>query len=228
MNCANCGSQNNEGVILCANCGKPLQTAAVAVPPQRLKQNVELRTLARAALKGKWLNPVLVSLIFIAIGAGIQVVPIIGTIAYLVIAGPLVLGSTMYFLAFSRMQEPGIEKMFEGFHTFSSALCLFLLIGLFTLLWSLLLIVPGIIAAFRYSMSFYIMADSPQISASEAMEQSKKMMYGHKSRLFCLIFSFIGWGILCCLTFGIGFLWLCPYMQVTVAKFYEDLKANAQ
>ncbi len=191
-----------------------------------LKPNVELRAMAREALKGKWTNPVLVTLIYMAIAGGIQCIPILGSIAYLIIAGPLVIGVTMYYLAFARNQEPKLEKMFEGFNIFGKALGLFLLQLLFTFLWMLLFIVPGIIAAFRYAMAYYILIDNPQLTPMEAIEQSKKMMKGHKGKLFGLCFSFIGWALLACLTFGIGFLWLMPYMEVAQAKFYDDLKAN--
>ena len=193
-----------------------------------LKPNVELRAAARTVLKGKWMNPVLVTLIYMAIAGGIQVIPVLGSIAFLIIGGPLVIGITMYYLAFARDQNPQIEKMFEGFKIFSKALGVFLLTALFTLLWMLLLIVPGIIASFRYAMAYYILIDNPQLSPMEAIEQSKKMMIGHKGKLFGLCFSFIGWALLCCITFGIGFLWLIPYMQVSTAKFYEDLKANVK
>jgi uncharacterized membrane protein len=88
----------------------------------------------------------------------------------------------------------------------------------------LLLVIPGIVAAYRYSMSFYILSDNPQLSAQEAMNESKRMMNGYKGKLFCLHFSFIGWSILCVLTIGIGFLWLVPYMQASIANFYENLK----
>jgi len=75
-------------------------------------------------------------------------------------------------------------------------------------------------------MAFFILHDNPDIGASEAITRSKKMMYGHKGKLFGLCLSFIGWGILCCFTFGIGFLWLCPYINLSIANFYEDLKQN--
>ncbi|GHT57847.1 hypothetical protein FACS18945_2990 [Bacteroidia bacterium] len=91
--------------------------------------------------------------------------------------------------------------------------------------WSLLLIIPGIIAAISYSMTFYIIADDPAISAMDAINKSKKMMYGYKMKYFCLSLRFLGWALLCILTLGIGFLWLMPYIQVTFAKFYDDLKA---
>jgi uncharacterized membrane protein len=95
---------------------------------------------------------------------------------------------------------------------------------LYTLLWTLLLIIPGIIASFSYALTFYIIADDNSIKPTEAIRKSKQMMMGHKWELFCLGFRFIGWIILGCLTFGIGFLWIMPYMHVSLAKFYDEVK----
>ena len=100
------------------------------------------------------------------------------------------------------------------------------LMGLFLALWSLLLIIPGIVKAFSYAMTPYILEEHPELSANEAIDHSRAMMKGHKFDLFWLILSFIGWGILCLFTFGIGYLWLTPYMQTAVAAFYEDVKAD--
>jgi uncharacterized membrane protein len=89
---------------------------------------------------------------------------------------------------------------------------------------SFTLIVPGIIAAFRYSMAFYILKDHPEISPMEAIRRSKEMMVGQKWRYFVLNLSFIGWALLCILTLGIGFLWMHPYISVTNSHFYDELR----
>lgn len=98
------------------------------------------------------------------------------------------------------------------------------LMMLFTYLWMLLLIVPGIIKAFAYSMTPYILKDYPELSANQAINLSIKMMKGHKFDYFYLQLSFIGWGLLSILTLGIGYLWLMPYMYASMAAFYEDVK----
>ena len=100
------------------------------------------------------------------------------------------------------------------------------LVGFFTSLWSLLLIVPGIIKVYAYAMTPYILIDNPELSANQAINFSCKMMKGHKFDLFFLQLSFIGWGILSVFTGGIGLLWLMPYMMSAQAAFYQDIKQN--
>jgi uncharacterized membrane protein len=93
-------------------------------------------------------------------------------------------------------------------------------------LWSLLLIVPGIIAGFSYSLTFYVLADDNSIRARDAIAKSKKMMYGYKWQAFRLVLRFLALSLLGILTLGIGFIWLLPYMYVGWAKFYEHVKSN--
>ena len=100
------------------------------------------------------------------------------------------------------------------------------LMGLFIALWTLLFIIPGIIKMFSYAMTPFILEENPELTANEAIDRSRAMMKGHKFDLFWLLLSFIGWGILCALTLGIGTLWLTPYMQTSIASFYEDVKAD--
>lgn len=97
------------------------------------------------------------------------------------------------------------------------------LVGLFTFLWMLLFIVPGIIKAYAYAMTPYILVDNPELGPREARLKSIEMMRGHKGKLFGLELSFIGWFLLCILSLGIGFIWLAPYYQTTHAAFYHDL-----
>ena len=100
------------------------------------------------------------------------------------------------------------------------------LMYLFIVLWSFLFIIPGIIKAFSYAMTPYILEENPELSANEAIDRSRAMMKGHKFDLFWLFLSFIGWFFLSLLTLGIGGLWLGPYMQTATAAFYEDVKAD--
>lgn len=197
------------------------------VDPSVFKPNSELRRMARERLRGNWTNPVVLSLVFVVLSGVAGGVPFLGPIIALLIGGPLLLGFVGFFVRFVRREDCMIENLFEGFSSFVPAMVLYLLIALFTVLWSFLLIIPGIIAALSYSQAFFIMYDNPQIEAMDAIRLSKQMMQGQKWKLFELHLSFIGWGILCILTLGIGFIWLIPYIYTSLACFYEDLKRAA-
>lgn len=188
--------------------------------------NKELMQLARESLKGKWGIAVGVSFITIAIFSVLGYMKESGSIITLLISGPFSIGLVLFFLTISRGQEARLEQIFYGFNLFTKALGSYLLMILYIFLWSLLLIVPGIIAAYAYSMTFYIIADDNNIKIKDALRKSKEMMKGYKWKYFCLGLRFIGWGILCILTLGIGFLWLAPYIQVSYAKFYDDIKSK--
>lgn len=115
--------------------------------------------------------------------------------------------------------------MFYGFNfLWGKSILLYFFTGLFTLLWLLCFIVPGIIKAFPYAMAPYNLADDPTMSAFDALDESQKMMEGYKWDLFKLGFSFIGWILLSLLTFGILLIWVIHYMQATQAEFYHQNK----
>ena len=121
----------------------------------------------------------------------------------LLVSGAMELGLTLFFLAMFRRQIVGIGDVFLGFERFGKALGLFLFQGLFIFLWSLLFIVPGIIAAIRYSQAFFILADDPNKGIRQCMDESKWMMRGNKAKYFCLSLSFIGWAILAAIPAGV-------------------------
>jgi len=116
--------------------------------------------------------------------------------------------------------------VFSSFNRFGTALAAYFFVNLFVLLWSILLIIPGIIAALSYSMTYYILADNQSMGALDAISVSKKMMQGSKWKFFCLGWRFFGWSLLCVLTLGIGFFWLIPYMDCSLVKFYEDVRGK--
>ncbi|WEK54451.1 MAG: DUF975 family protein [Candidatus Cohnella colombiensis] len=188
--------------------------------------SAEIRAKARESLRGNWASAVLHFLLYYVIMMGIGffgLVPVIGWLANVVLSGVLSFGLYSFFLALSRGERPSTETLFSGFSRFMDTFLLGLLMGIFIFLWSLLLIIPGIIAAFRYSQAYYILRDNPGIGALEAIRRSKDLMVGHKLRLFVLILTFIGWALLCGLTFGIGTLWLAPYVYTSQAHFHNDL-----
>jgi uncharacterized membrane protein len=125
------------------------------------------------------------------------------------------------FLSVSYGGTPKIGDVFNGFNSCLKAFTLQLLITIFTFLWSMLLIVPGIIKGIAYSMSFYILADNPNMTASEALNESKRITRGHKAELFVLSLSFILWYLLMCVTFGLAGIYVLPYVNTTTANFYQ-------
>ena len=190
-------------------------------------ENVVLMQMAKESIKGKWGLAIGTIVVYILISVALQLIPYVGPIASLIISGPFALGLSYFSLSISRNQNAKLEQIFQGFNNFGTALGAYLLMILFIILWALLLIIPGIIAAISYSLTFYIIADDHSIGAMEAIDKSKKMMDGYKLKYFYLLLRFFGLGLLCILTLGIGFLWLMPYMQVSMAKFYDDVKANS-
>jgi uncharacterized membrane protein len=125
-------------------------------------------------------------------------------------------------------EKATIGAVFNRLDLFGRALWLSIITAFFTWLWTLLLIVPGIIKFYSYSMAPYILADNPTLTARQALNESKRITNGYKGKLFGLYLSFIGWGLLSILTLCIGYLWLLPYMSLSLANFYEDLKRNGQ
>jgi uncharacterized membrane protein len=190
-------------------------------------ENKVLMAQAREILKGRWGIAVCASLLYLLIAFFISSFEEVGLIASLILSGPLALGATIFWLRFTRKQDDKLENIFLGFNNFGTSFIAYIIVLVFTLLWALLLIIPGIIAALSYSLTFYIIADDKSINAQDAVKKSKKMMYGYKWKLFCLYCRFIGWLLLCILTLGIGLLWLIPYVNVSTTRFYEDVKKNS-
>jgi uncharacterized membrane protein len=185
-----------------------------------MKTNSELRAAARDQLKGGWLAAVGLVLVYsLILGAASSLL-----IGGIILGGPLTLGCLGYFSRKSRGETAVFGNLFEGFDDFGRSFLLFLFEGIFIFLWSLLFCIPGIIKCLSYSMSFFILRDNPDMKALDAITASRKMMNGYKWKLFCLYLGFVGWALLCILSIGIGYLWLCPYIIQSQANFYEDLK----
>ncbi|HOG01148.1 MAG: hypothetical protein BWY35_01342 [Firmicutes bacterium ADurb.Bin248] len=147
-------------------------------------------------------------------------------IAVFLVGGAAELGHSLFYVRLMRGERPEFETLFSRFSIFGKALGLRLFMALFILLWSLLLVIPGIVAGYSYRMAPYLMAEHPEMGIREAVDESKRLTAGYKGRWFCLDLSFIGWGILCLFTLGIGFLWLNPYMSAASAEFYRGILAD--
>lgn len=149
-------------------------------------------------------------------------------LASLILGGVISMGSATFQLHLLKGQPAKFTDVFSQFPRILSGIAMTVLQMVFIYLWSLLFIIPGIIARFRYAMMPYLMAEFPELSALEAMRESKRLMRGNKWRLFCLYFSFIGWAILASLTLGIGLLWLTPYVSAAEGAFYMDVTGRSQ
>ena len=215
-----------------------------------MKTNSQIRQESLALLKGNWGSAVGVTLVFmlllyasslIATAIGMLIGTPIGDsegllaqtlimIASILIVFPLTLSAAMLFLSYQRGTEPlkanGLFKAFKKPY-YGKSIGLFLLISIFTALWTMLFIVPGIIKSLAYCLAPYILADNPELSANEAINQSVKMMKGYKMRLFLIWLGYTGFALLSVLALGIPLLWLYPYYQVVMAKFYEEVKVSA-
>lgn len=170
-----------------------------------------------------WLMALVVGLVYSVIigAAGMTYAGII------ILVGPMGVGLASVFLSLARGDgEVRLERMFtDGFsQQFGRNLLLGFLRGLFTALWSMLFVVPGIVKHYAYSMSFYIAADHPEYTWNQCMDASKRMTAGHKGELFVLDLSFIGWFFVGALCLGVGSLWVTPYYNASWANYYDALR----
>lgn len=174
----------------------------------------DLKTLM--SIEGmEWIVPVL---------SAIMIYCIIAAIVSFVIGGVIELGLHKFFLKQYNGEEYTISDLFSQFFNFGGGFCLRLLTGIYTVLWTMLFIIPGIIKSYSYAMAPYIMVEHPEWGANECITRSREMMNGHKFELFCLELSFIGWAILSIFTLGIGNLFLTPYTQAARTAFYRNLR----
>lgn len=145
------------------------------------------------------------------------------SLAQFVLRGVVQLGYVKFLLGQHDGTPYAVADLFSQFDRFSVGFLQSFLRGLYVVLWSLLLLIPGIIKNFSYAMTPFILADHPELKASEAIRRSMDLMQGHKMELFLLELSFIGWDILNIFTLGIGSFWLNPYKNAAVAAFYREL-----
>lgn len=192
----------------------------------------EIKALAKEKFAGhKWkiIYPFfLLALISIALGwvaglVGGLLGKVLGLVVSIVMVG--LNGSYMaYILKFTRTGDASFSDIFECFKArWKQIIWSGFLVGLFTFLWSLLLVVPGIIAAFSYAMVGFLVVDT-DLKSSDVIAKSKELMNGHKWEYFVFVLSFIGWAMLAPFTLGILYIWLIPYMYVSITLYYDQLK----
>lgn len=156
----------------------------------------------------------------------IIIASLFAAVIYFVLGSFIGVGYAKFNLNLVDKKNAAFETLFEYFSHWKTTTIARLLRVLYVFLWSLLFIIPGIVAGFSYAMTDYILAEDPELTADEAISQSKSIMMGNKWRFFCLQFSFIGWDILATLAFGIGHLWLTPYKQAAYAAFYREVSGT--
>lgn len=164
--------------------------------------------------------------ILIGVVLAITVVALIFAVAYFIVGSVVRVGYAQFNLDLIDRKELRYSTIVSRFSLWKKLAVANLLQSLYIILWTLLFIIPGIIAAYSYAMTGYILAEHPELTAKEAIARSKQMMEGNRWRLFCLELSFIGWSLLCVLTLGIGNLWLLPYKQAAVAAFYREVSGT--
>lgn len=186
----------------------------------------ELKSAAKEQIKGNIGKLFVMALILFAISFACGFIPVVGGIISFVIMPAFTLSLTMVYLRLTKKEEIAIGDVFSGFNKTGRALWMNILVAIYTFLWSLLFVIPGIVKSFAYSMSYYVLADNPELTANEAITKSKEMMNGHKGDLFVLYFSFFWWYLLVGITFGIAAIYVTPYMNATVANFYNSIKGT--
>ena len=182
---------------------------------------------------------------------------VIWLIVTIVIGGAGKLGYATFNLKLVDNKDVALADLFSQFHRLGDGFCMNFLMGLYTLLWTLLFIIPGLIKTYSYAMTPYILAENPGMTATDAITESRRIMDGNKWRLFCLGFSFIGWGLLCAaptliallivsriaietqnlavllwiipasIPSFIGTLFLYPYQETAWAVFYREVSGTA-
>ena len=217
-----------------------------------MRENQDYKNEALAALEGNWAPAVLavlayfvLSTVFLApyqvkaaelqndptnleLAMGLMKVYPLFLLGMLFVISPLLVGLANCFKELLvKSDERMLQNEFRiGFGNYFHHVWGYFLNRFFVFLWSMLFLIPGFIKMLSYAMTNYILVDRPELSANEAINLSKDMMYGHKFDLFYLYLSFAGWLILSVFTLGIGLLWLIPYAQTAQASFYLDVKED--
>ena len=197
-----------------------------------MRSNADLRNDAKSILRGKWGTAVVITLVTVIIQSMLTAsqdeLPLLYLLLYTFLSLPLNFGITMTYLYLSRGGGFSVENMFSAFNStyYIKSVVLGLLTTIYVFLWSMLLIVPGIIKAMSYFLAPYILADNPSLSGEQAICQSMKMMEGHKMDLFLMTLGYLGFVLLSACLLLIPLLWVVPYYQTTFARFYDSVKAE--
>ena len=160
-------------------------------------------------------------------GPLVQLPPLIAGFLSIVLSLVSMVLSAGYVLYTMRVRKGMIAPyttLFDGFLFVGKIILLEIVISIFVFLWTLLFIIPGIVAGYRYRFALYNLCENPEIGVMEALNMSKAQTRGHKWELFVLDLSFIGWNLLCSLTLGILSIWIMPYIQQTDIGYFQAIK----
>lgn len=198
----------------------------------------ELKAKARESLNGNYGESIKLFFLYILVCLGLTIAVaiiienvqiseflamILAIIPSLIIYG-LYTGFFSFFLKLSRNEEVSCNELFKHKNLFWVTIGASFMASIFSFLGTLLFIIPGIIIALSYSMVYFVIVDNPEIGIMDALRKSKEIMEGHKFDYFVLNLSFFGWYILSYFTLGLLLLWLAPYIMVTTANFYNEIK----
>ena len=179
---------------------------------------------SRAKLSPHWVIALLVCVLYgllVGVPSGLNTY---GELLSFLLAGPLQLGIAIYFLNILNDRPASIENLIEGFKPLLKVILIYIIISIATAIGIVLLIVPGIIIALGFSMTYYILVENPELSIEESLKESWRLTNGYKMELFVLHLRFIPWYLLGLLCFGIGIFVVMPWHQLTLANYYNYLK----
>ena len=190
----------------------------------------EYRLAAKEALGDKifgsiWPAAAVTLLVAELLSGFISIIPVVGTIAALVISGAISMGVHDIVLRLTRGEDSvNIGDVFNHFD--GTSISIGLLTALYTFLWTMLFFIPGIIKSFSYSMAFFVHLDHPEFTANQCITESRRLMAGHRWKLFCLGLSYIGWMFVGAFCLGFGGYWVSAWSYTATAVFYTDLFAT--
>lgn len=201
----------------------------------------EIKQEAKAVLKGQTSAFVLATLIIFAISIAISgteqlfmhdgnpsFLSLFTSLVGAAVTGVLSIGFAGMGLKALAGRKVDTGMVFEGFGILDRSLGIFFLSSIKIFLWTLLFVIPGIIANYRYAMSYYIILERPDLGVNDALKESSRMMEGHKWNFFVLQLSFILWSLLVVVTFGLALLWVLPYQTLTFIAFYNRIKPQTE
>lgn len=185
---------------------------------------LDLMRESRAKLSPHWVIASLICVLYgllVGVPSGLNTY---GELLSFLLAGPLQLGIAIYFLNILNDRPASIENLIEGFKPLLKVILIYIVISIATAIGIVLLIIPGIIIALGFSMTYYILVENPELSIEESLKESWRLTNGYKMELFVLHLRFIPWYLLGLLCFGIGIFVVMPWHQLTLANYYNYLK----